>query len=107
MYVLMITGNQNLVEMPNLYSWFFRPMFIEIMYVQCTFIINSLSAYMQVMYNMRCLYLHMYVLVTFIQRYMYHTFIDQIILSVCGFAILHIHSIHQDNKAGLIKEKGI
>ena len=39
-------GNQNLVEMPNLYSWFFRPMFIEIMYVQCTFIINSLSAYM-------------------------------------------------------------
>ena len=32
--LLEITGNKNLVEMPNLYSWFFfRPMFIEIMYL--------------------------------------------------------------------------
>ena len=32
--LLEIVGNQNLVEMPNIYSWFFfRPKYIEIMYL--------------------------------------------------------------------------
>ena len=32
--LLEITGNENLVEMTNLYSWFFfRPKYIEIMYL--------------------------------------------------------------------------